>query len=58
MPFTTPAVSRRLSAWYFCYFAFVGAFAPYFTLYLQSLGLTAAAIGTLMTAAVRPRDCR
>jgi hypothetical protein len=26
----------RLSAWYFFYFAFVGAFAPYFTLYLQS----------------------
>ena len=49
MPFTTPAISRRLSAWYFCYFAFVGAFAPYFTLYLQSLGLNAAAIGTLMS---------
>lgn len=39
----------RLSAWYFFYFAFVGAFAPYFTLYLQSLGLAAPAIGTLMS---------
>lgn len=49
MPFASPSISRRLSAWYFCYFAFVGAFAPYFTLYLQSLGLSAAAIGTLMS---------
>jgi MFS transporter, PPP family, 3-phenylpropionic acid transporter len=39
----------RLSAWYFFYFAFIGAFAPYFTLYLQSLGLAAPAIGTLMS---------
>jgi PPP family 3-phenylpropionic acid transporter len=39
----------RLSAWYFFYFAFIGAFAPYFTLYLQSLGLAASAIGTLMS---------
>jgi len=49
MPLIIPAPHRRLSAWYFCYFAFVGAFAPYFTLYLQSLGLNAAAIGTLMS---------
>jgi PPP family 3-phenylpropionic acid transporter len=49
MPIAAPAPHWRLSAWYFCYFAFVGAFAPYFTLYLQSLGLTAAAIGTLMS---------
>ncbi len=38
----------RLSAWYFFYFAFIGAFAPYFTLYLQSLGLAAFAISVLM----------
>jgi PPP family 3-phenylpropionic acid transporter len=38
-----------LAAWYFFYFAFIGAFAPYFTLYLQSLGLAAPAIGTLMS---------
>ncbi len=50
MPNWTLSTPRqRLSAWYFCYFAFVGAFAPYFTLYLQSLGLTAAAIGALMS---------
>lgn len=45
----------RLSAWYFFYFAFIGAFAPYFTLYLQSLGLTAPAIGTLMSLMVAMR---
>lgn len=39
----------RLSAWYFFYFAFIGVFAPYFTLYLQSLGLTAWDIGVLMS---------
>lgn len=49
MPFAIAARHWRLSAWYFCYFTFVGAFSPYFTLYLQSLGLTAAAIGTLMS---------
>ncbi len=40
----------RLSAWYFFYFAYVGAFAPYFTLYLQSLGFSAWDIGVLMAA--------
>lgn len=44
-----PSQGWRLSAWYFFYFAFVGAFAPYFTLYLHSLGLGAAAIGILMS---------
>lgn len=45
-----PATAHwRLSAWYFFYFAFIGAFAPYFTLYLQSLGLAAPAIGMLMS---------
>lgn len=39
----------RLSAWYFFYFAFIGAFSPYFTLYLQSAGQSALAIGTLMS---------
>jgi MFS transporter, PPP family, 3-phenylpropionic acid transporter len=58
MPHLAP-ISRRsvsesarhwfLSAWYFFYFAFIGAFTPYFTLYLQSLGLAPAAIGTLMS---------
>jgi MFS transporter, PPP family, 3-phenylpropionic acid transporter len=49
MSVATAATHWRLAVWYFCYFGFVGAFAPYFTLYLQSLGLTAAAIGTLMS---------
>lgn len=39
----------RLAAWYFFYFAFVGAFAPYFTLYLQDVGLSAWEIGVLMS---------
>jgi PPP family 3-phenylpropionic acid transporter len=39
----------RLAAWYFFYFAFVGAFAPYFTLYLQGIGLSAWDIGVLMS---------
>lgn len=48
-PTEQPSRTWRLSGWYFFYFAFIGAFAPYFTLYLQSLGLAAAAIGTLMS---------
>lgn len=39
----------RLSAYYFCYFGFVGAFSPYFTLYLQSLDYTATDIAVLMS---------
>lgn len=39
----------RLAAWYFFYFAFVGAFSPYFTLYLQDIGQTAWEIGVLMS---------
>ncbi len=42
----------RLSSFYFWYFAFIGAFAPYFALYLRSLGYTAAEIGLLL--AVNP----
>jgi MFS transporter, PPP family, 3-phenylpropionic acid transporter len=45
----------RLAAWYFFYFAFIGAFAPYFTLYLQSLGLTAPEIAMLMSLNVAMR---
>jgi PPP family 3-phenylpropionic acid transporter len=43
------AAHWRLSAWYFFYFAFIGAFSPYFTLYLQSLSLSAWSIGVLMS---------
>ncbi len=39
----------RLSGYYFFYFAFIGAFAPYFTLYLQSLAFSAADIAILMS---------
>lgn len=39
----------RLSAYYFFYFAFIGAFSPYFGLYLQSLGQSAMSIGVLMS---------
>ena len=38
----------RLSGWYFFYFAFVGGFLPYFSLYLKSFGLSAWDIGVLM----------
>lgn len=39
----------RLSAYYFFYFAFIGAFSPYFTLYLKSLAFSAWDIGVLMS---------
>ncbi|AWI73866.1 MFS transporter [Parazoarcus communis] len=39
----------RLSFYYFFYFAFVGAFSPYFTLYLQSLQYPATDIAILMS---------
>lgn len=42
-------VHRLLSAWYFTYFGFVGAFLPYFSLYLESLALSPARIGLLMS---------
>ena len=42
----------RLSNFYFLYFAFIGAFAPYFGLYLKSLGFSAFQIGVLL--AVNP----
>lgn len=39
----------RLSLWYFVYFAFVGAYLPYFSLYLESAGFSAARIAVLMS---------
>jgi len=39
----------RLSTYYFFYFGFVGAFSPYFTLYLQSLDYSATDIAVLMS---------
>lgn len=38
----------RLSGFYFAYFAYVGALSPYFSLYLQHLGLGAMAISVLL----------
>jgi PPP family 3-phenylpropionic acid transporter len=38
----------RLSNFYFCYFATLGAFLPYWSLYLQARGFTAREIGELM----------
>ena len=44
-----PVPYWRLSAFYFAYFAYVGAVTPYFSLYLASLGLAAAQIGVLLS---------
>ena len=41
----TPAAA--LGAYYFAYFAYVGAYSPYITLYLKDIGMTAAQIGLL-----------
>jgi PPP family 3-phenylpropionic acid transporter len=39
----------RLSGFYFFHFAFIGAFAPYWSLYLKSLSFAAFGIGVLMS---------
>lgn len=39
----------RLSGFYFFHFALIGAFAPYWGLYLQSLSFSAFQIGLLMS---------
>jgi len=39
---------RQLAGFYFFYFAHIGAFAPFFAVYLDSVGLSAAEIGTVM----------
>jgi PPP family 3-phenylpropionic acid transporter len=39
----------RLAGAYFFYFAYLGAFAPYFSLYLSGLGVAAAGIGMIMS---------
>ncbi len=38
----------RLAGVYFFYFAYLGAFAPYFSLYLNALGIAATGIGIIM----------
>jgi PPP family 3-phenylpropionic acid transporter len=49
VPSPAPIPYWRLAALYFGYFVYVGAFAPYFSLYLQSLGQTAIQIGLLLS---------
>ena len=49
MPVAVPIPYRRLAGIYFAYFAFVGAFAPYFGLYLQSIGQAAWQIWLLLS---------
>ncbi|HMK15126.1 MAG TPA: MFS transporter [Burkholderiales bacterium] len=46
----------RLSSFYFFYFAFVGAFSPYWSLYLKSLDFSAAEIGVLMSLLLVTRN--
>ncbi len=43
-----PRIHLNLSAFYFFYFAYLGAFAPFFALYLTSVGMSAVEIGVLM----------
>jgi len=39
--------TAALSGYYFAYYAYVGAYSPYITLYLKALGISAAQIGFL-----------
>lgn len=39
---------RQLAGFYFFYFAYIGAFAPFFAVYLDGVGFSAAEIGTVM----------
>jgi MFS transporter, PPP family, 3-phenylpropionic acid transporter len=41
-------IHARLAAFYFAYFGYIGAFSPYFSLYLESIGKTAFEIGVLL----------
>lgn len=41
------ATAPALAGYYFAYFAYVGAYSPYFTLYLKDLGMAATQIGVL-----------
>lgn len=46
---SSPVPYWRLSGFYFFYFAFIGAFSPYWSLYLKSLEFNAFQIGVLMS---------
>lgn len=45
----TPVPMLRLAGFYFAYYAALGAFTPYWSLYLQSQGMSVAAISVLMS---------
>jgi PPP family 3-phenylpropionic acid transporter len=49
VPAAVPIPYRRLAGIYFAYFAFIGAFASYFGLYLQSIGQSGWHIGLLFS---------
>ncbi len=48
MPPVPKPIYFNLSSFYFFYFAYLGAFAPFFALYLNSVGMSAVEIGMLM----------
>ena len=48
-PNHTPVPMLRLASFYFAYYAVLGAFTPYWSLYLQSQGMGMAAISVLMS---------
>ncbi|MGV8958808.1 MAG: MFS transporter [Stenotrophomonas sp.] len=49
-PYRSDAVpAARLSSFYFFYYAALGAFTPYWSLYLQSRGMTVTAISVMMS---------
>ena len=43
-----PLPHRQLAGFYFFYFAYIGAFAPFFSVYLAALGLSPVEIGVVM----------
>ena len=45
--------AARLSSFYFFYYAALGAFTPYWSLYLQSRGMTVTAISVMMARFTR-----
>ena len=51
IPLASSAMSAywRLSGWYFFYFAYIGGFSSFFTLYLQQRSLNAWEMGVLMS---------
>jgi MFS transporter, PPP family, 3-phenylpropionic acid transporter len=49
MPVSHNRYYWHIAGFYFFYFAFVGMFSPYWSLYLKSLGLDAVQIGILMS---------